>query len=75
MHMPSKAPKPIKMSEFENRYRKWHTICSYVKSGVRLAAAGWAMCLTYPGETHYAVLVLAGGFFLAELIGILEESI
>jgi hypothetical protein len=63
----------IPMSDFENRYRKWHTICSYIKSGVRLVAA--AVAVAYHTDASYAMLVLAGGFFLAELIGILEEAI
>lgn len=71
--MPTKTPKPIKMSDFESRYRKWHTICSYVKSAVRLVAAGVA--IAYHTDASYAILILASGFFLAEMIGILEEAI
>ena len=58
------------MSDFENRYRKWHTYMSYVKSAIRIAA-----CLTVLWIAPFTELIscLAFGFFIAEVIGILEE--
>lgn len=71
--MPSKPPQTVKMNDFESRYRKWHTTCSYVKSGIRLVSAGAAMW--FYSEASVAVLLLAIGFAAAEIVGILEELI
>ncbi len=61
------------MSSFEERYRTWHARLSYVKSGIRLLAAGAAAWLH--NDVAIAVLILAVGFAIAEVVGILEEII
>lgn len=61
------------MSSFEERYRTWHARLSYVKSAIRLAATGAAAW--FHSDTAVAILLLAIGLFIAELVGILEEII
>lgn len=61
------------MSSFEEKYRTWHTRLSYVKSSIRLAAAGGAAW--FYSEAAVAVLILAIGLAIAEVVGILEEII
>lgn len=58
---------------FEDKYRKWHTRLSYVKSSVRLLFCGWAAVLH--NEVASAILILAVGLIIAEVIGVLEEII
>lgn len=58
------------MSEFENKYRDWHTKLSYIKSAVRIASCALVLLLL---PLLHPVSILAGGFFLAELVGIAEE--
>jgi hypothetical protein len=64
------------MSEdFEQKYRGWHTKISFIKSGVRIAAAGLSIGLSLLGQTWSAVTVLAFGLLIAEVLGILEEAV
>jgi hypothetical protein len=56
------------MSDFENKYRTWHTRLSYIKSVARIIACFGALVDKTDG-----LLILAMGLFLAEIIGILEE--
>lgn len=58
------------MSEFENKYRDWHTKLSYIKSAVRIASCILVLLLL---PLLHPVSILAGGFLLAELVGIAEE--
>ncbi len=55
------------MSDFETRYRKWHTYMSYVKSGIRIVAFG-GLALGLIGAAFTATLLL-----IAELVGVAEE--
>lgn len=55
------------MSDFETRYRKWHTYMSYVKSGIRIVAFG-GLALGLFGVVVSATLLL-----VAELVGVAEE--
>lgn len=55
------------MSDFESRYRKWHTYMSYGKSAIRIAACSMAIS-GITGFVGFAALMLA-----AEIIGIIEE--
>jgi len=55
------------MSDFESRYRKWHTYMSYVKSGIRIVAFG-GLALGLIGAAFTATLLL-----IAELVGVAEE--
>jgi len=55
------------VSDFEHRYRKWHTYMSYAKSAIRIVAfAGLALSLTDARVTASLLLI-------AELVGIAEE--
>ena len=55
------------MSDFENKYRKWHTGMSYVKSAIRIVAfAGLAL-------GYFVAEVTATLLLIAELVGIVEE--
>lgn len=60
------------MNDFENKYRNWHTSCSYVKSAIRIAGCVTVMLMVPFGEM---INCLAFSFFLAELVGILEEFV
>jgi hypothetical protein len=53
-------------SEFESKYRTWHTRLSYIKSAVRIAACAIALY-------ENSVVVIAAGILIAELVGIAEE--
>lgn len=61
------------MSSFEQKYRNWHTKMSYIKSSLRLLASGLAVW--FYSDAVIAVLILAGGYAVAEIVGILEEII
>jgi hypothetical protein len=55
------------LSDFEDRYRKWHTYMSYVKSAIRIVAfAGLALSMTDARVTATLLLI-------AETVGIAEE--
>ena len=56
------------MSDFENKYRTWHTRLSYIKSAARIVACFGALVDRIDG-----LLILAIGLLIAEVIGILEE--
>lgn len=59
--------------DFDHSYRTWHAKISYVKSAVRIAS-----CLTayvMHADPSGAIIALACGFGLAELLGIAEEWI
>lgn len=60
------------MSEFETKYRKWHTYMSYIKSAIRIAGC---VVVLYLAPFAELISCLAFSFFIAELIGILEEWI
>lgn len=52
---------------------KKHQLISFVKSGIRIAASvGACFTLIYPA---LAVLILAAGYGLAELVGVYEELV
>ena len=53
-------------SDFETKYRTWHTRLSYIKSAVRIAACAIALY-------DSSIAVLAAGLLIAELVGIAEE--
>jgi len=64
------------MTDFETKYRTWHTRLSYIKSAMRIASCGlccFSVCVI--GSVETSVLALAGGLFMAELIGIAEEFV
>jgi hypothetical protein len=58
------------MSDFENRYRKWHTYMSYIKSTVRI---GSCVAVLYLAPFADLISCIAFSFLIAELIGIAEE--
>ena len=58
------------MSDFENRYRKWHTYMSYIKSAVRI---GGCVAVLYLVPFADLISCIAFSFLIAELIGIAEE--
>ena len=53
-------------SDFERSYRAWHTGVSYMKSAVRILSCAIALY-------DSSVCILATGFLIAELLGIVEE--
>ena len=55
------------MSDFEDKYRDWHAKISYFKSGMRIFTC-FASIIS-GGD----VIILAAGFGLAEILGIVEE--
>lgn len=59
------------MSEFEQKYREWHTKISYLKSGIRFGAGLAGMVLAW--DPYTAILVLSAGLVIAEIFGVLEE--
>ena len=65
------------MSEFEDKYKGWHTTASYTKSGIRIVAC--LVVLLYglhsmeEFQTNWPVYVLAFGMLIAEFIGVIEE--
>ena len=65
------------MSDFEQRYRTWHTLLSYVKSGIRIFTSIFviiAMCFYHEqSDLIFLLGFLAGGYGIAELVGIAEE--
>jgi hypothetical protein len=63
------------MNTFEDRYRTWHTWISYVKSGVRIVTGFAALGCMYLATVDAAVITLAVGLILAELLGIAEEFV
>ncbi len=66
-------------NNFETKYKDWHQKISFVKSGVRIAAClSCVITLIVAGHLEGntpAILMLAIGFGLAELLGIAEEWI
>lgn len=54
--------------EFEDRYKNWHTMWSYAKSGIRML--GCLLAIAGGG-----LLTLAIFLFIAEIIGIIEEFV
>jgi hypothetical protein len=63
-------------NDFEARYKTWHTWLSYIKSAIRIITSitivFWA-CFISPSDAIILVSVLAAGYGLAEIVGILEE--
>jgi len=55
------------MSDFEEKYFKWHAKVSFFKSGIRLFAC--FACIIADGD----IIILAAGLGLAEILGIAEE--
>lgn len=55
------------MSDFEQKYKDWHTYWSYLKSALRLVGC---MGVIVGGQ---GLLFLAGAFLLAEIVGVVEE--
>ena len=66
-------------TEFEEKYKHWHQKISFIKSVVRIAACLSCIitliALGHIEGTTPAVLMLAIGLGLAELLGIAEEWI
>ena len=60
------------MSDFESKYRGWHTKMSYFKSAVRLAGCVVVLVLAPDGDL---INLLAFSFLVGEIIGILEEMV
>lgn len=58
------------MNDFTESYKGWHTYWSYLKSGIRIAACVMVLAL-FPWLSGAGILAM--GFFLAELVGIVEE--
>ena len=52
---------------------KKHQLISFVKSGIRIAASCFA-CLLYTNFPA-AILILAAGYGLAEVVGVYEELV
>jgi len=52
---------------------KKHQLISFVKSGIRIAASCFA-CLT-AFNPPVAILILAAGYGLAEVVGVYEEMV
>jgi hypothetical protein len=69
----------LSTNEFEEKYKNWHQKISFVKSGVRIAAClGTIITISTLGHvigTTPAILILAIGLGLAEILGIFEEWI
>lgn len=61
------------MSDFEQRYRNWHTKISHAKSVVRMFACGGGIALS--SDPVVAICVLAAGLIIAEILGVVEEII
>jgi hypothetical protein len=64
------------VSNFEARYKSWHTRMSIVKSTIRFATSGSVVFWACFGQTTGAIVlisILAAGYGLAEFVGILEE--
>ena len=66
-------------NDFENNYKHWHQKISFVKSGIRIASC-LSCIITLIALGHVeggapAVLMLAIGLGLAEILGIAEEWI
>ena len=66
-------------NEFEEKYKNWHQKISFIKSGIRITAClSCIITLVALGHlegTTPAILMLAIGLGLAELLGIAEEWI
>jgi hypothetical protein len=63
------------MSTFEDHYRTWHTWISYVKSGIRIVTGIAALGCMYYVTVDIAVIILAIGLIIAEVLGIAEEFV
>lgn len=59
------------MSDFESKYKTWHTRLSYIKSAVRIGGCAGVIIITH--ATLLPVTILAASFLVAEIIGIAEE--
>lgn len=59
------------MSDFESKYKTWHTRLSYIKSAVRIGGCIGVIFITH--ATLLPVTILAASFLVAEIIGIAEE--
>jgi hypothetical protein len=60
------------MSDFESKYRGWHTKMSYFKSAVRIVGCLAILMLASDGDL---INLLACSFLVGEVIGILEEIV
>lgn len=62
------------MSDFEEKYRRWHQMASYIKSGIRIFT-----CIVAVGALmashQISIIILASGLLVAEFVGIAEEWI
>ena len=61
------------MSEFEIKYKEWHTKLSFVKSGLRIATSAVVALGGYITGADQFLIIFAIGFGVAEVIGIVEE--
>jgi ABC-type nickel/cobalt efflux system permease component RcnA len=66
-------------NDFEHKYKHWHQKISFIKSGIRIASClSCIITLIVLGHIEGgspAVLMLAIGLGLAEILGIAEEWI
>ena len=63
------------MSDFEQRYKTWHTYMSITKSLIRMVTS-IAIVTAYffdQLDLQKAILILAAGYGIAEFVGVLEE--
>ena len=62
-------------SNFEHRYKTWHTYLSLLKSMIRIVTSisVTVACWLDAAIPLSAIGVLAAGYGIAEIIGILEE--
>jgi len=61
--------------DFEANYRKWHTLISFWKSGIRIGFALLTFLLAVIGYVQISICTLAIGIFIAEILGVVEEKI
>lgn len=65
--------------DFESKYKHWHQKLSFMKSGIRIAtclsAAIAVLAIGGDMGEHVAIVMLAVGLGLAEILGIFEEWI
>ena len=52
---------------------KKHQLISFIKSGIRIAASCFGCLMAF--NPPVAILILAGGYGLAEVVGVYEELV
>ena len=63
------------MSDFEQRYKTWHTYMSITKSLIRMVTSIAIVTAYFVDQINpqNAILILAAGYGIAEFVGVLEE--